>query len=101
MHRGAEVLTISNNKNDEIGTETWTDFFCVIVRKSGKFGFFTKNGKLIDPIYEAYAIDPCGGEIHVKTNDGYGVLSSPEYFFEELPFEYSLFSEMFPIDDDN
>ena len=71
------MLTISNNKNDEIGTETWTDFFCVIVRKSGKFGFFTKNGKLIDPIYEAYAIDPCGGEIHVKTNDGYGVLSSP------------------------
>ena len=69
---------ISNSKDDEIGLDHWTDFFCVLIIKNSKYGFFTKNGKFIEPAYENYTVDPCGGDIHVKTNNGYGVLSAPD-----------------------
>ena len=72
---------ISNSKDDEIGLDYWTDFFCVLLIKNCKYGFFTKNGKFIEPAYENYTVDPCGGDIHVKTNNGYGVLSAPDYIF--------------------
>ena len=85
---------IVNDKNEEIGLSTWDDFFCVIIVKDGKYGFFTNNGKFIEPAYENYAIDPCGGNIHIKTDSGYGVFASPDYIFEEIPAIYSLFSEM-------
>lgn len=85
---------IVNDKNDEVGLETWADYFCVIVEKDGKYGFFTSNGKLIEPAYNNYAIDPCGGDIHIKTDKGYGMFASPDYIFEEIPATYSLFSEM-------
>ena len=85
---------ISNEKDDEIGLETWIDFDCVIIRKNGKYGFFTTNGKLIEPAYEAYAIDPCGNDIHVRTDNGYGVFSAPGYMFEELIPQYSLLEEI-------
>jgi hypothetical protein len=85
---------ISNDKDDEVGLETWLDFGCVIIRKNEKYGFFTNNGKFIEPAYENYAIDPCGGNIHIRTDNGYGVFASPDYIFEEIPAIYSLFSEM-------
>jgi hypothetical protein len=85
---------IVNKKNEEIGLSTWNDFFCVIIVKDGKYGFFTNNGKFIEPAYENYAIDPCGGNIHIRTDNGYGVFASPDYIFEEIPAIYSLFSEM-------
>lgn len=85
---------ISNEKDEEVGLETWLDFGYVIVRKNGKCGFFTSSGKLIEPAYNAYAIDPCGGDIHVKTGSGFGVISAPDYIFEELPAMFSLFSEL-------
>ena len=53
---------IVNDKNEEIGLSTWDDFFCVIIVKDGKYGFFTNNGNFIEPAYENYAIDPCGGQ---------------------------------------
>ena len=76
---------ICNETDAEVGLETWLDFGCVIVRKNGKYGFFTRNGKFIEPAYDTYAIDPCGDDIHVRTEDGYGVFASPNYIFEEVP----------------
>lgn len=93
---------IVNTKDDEIGLELWTDFSCVELFKNGKYGFFTNNGKLIEPIYDAYAIDPCGGDIHVKTDMGYGILVAPEYIFEEESEQYSFLTELMgeELDDD-
>ena len=85
---------IVNDKDEEVGLETWADFFCVIIVKDGEYGFFTNNGKLIEPAYEFYAIDPCGGDIHVKTDKGYGMFASPDYLFEEIPVQYSLLEEL-------
>lgn len=87
---------ICNEKDEEVGLETWLDFGCVIVRKNGKSGFFTSNGKFIEPAYDTFAIDPCGNDIHVRTEDGYGVFASPEYVFEKLLPQYSLFEEIEP-----
>ncbi len=85
---------IFNEKNDDFGLENWIDYNCVIISKNGKFGFFTDSGKYIEPAYDEYAVDPCGGDIHVKTEDGYGVFTSPDYVFEELLPEYSLLEEI-------
>ena len=85
---------ISNIKNDEIGLELWNDYFCVLLIKNSKYGFFTKNGKFIEPAYENYTVDPCGGDIHVKTNKGYGLLASPDYIFEEVSEQHSLLAEI-------
>lgn len=85
---------ISNSKDDEIGLDHWTDFFCVLIIKNSKYGFFTKNGKFIEPAYENYTVDPCGGDIHVKTKNGYGVLSAPDYIFEEESVQCSLLAEI-------
>ena len=85
---------IVNSKDDEIGHELWTGFSCVILHKDGKYGFFTYNGKLVEPIYDAYAIDPCGGDIHVKTDKGYGILAAPEYIFKEESEQYSFLAEL-------
>ena len=85
---------ISNSKDDEIGLDYWTDFFYVLIIKNIKYGFFTKNGKFIEPAYENYIVDPCGGDIHVKTNNGYGVLSAPDYIFEEESVKCSLLAEI-------
>ena len=84
---------ISNPKYDEIGLELWTDYFCVLLIKNGKYGFFTTNGKFIEPAYDNYTVDPCKGDIHVNTDKGYGVLASPEYIFEEESEENSLLTE--------
>lgn len=92
---------IVNTKDDEIGLELWNDFFCVLVVKDGKNGFFTSNGKFIEPVYDTFTVDCCGGDIHVKTEKGYGVLASPEYTFEEIPFECSLLSEIYPEDSED
>ena len=91
---------ISNSKDDEIGLDHWTDFFCVLIIKNSKYGFFTKNGKFIEPAYENYTVDPCGGDIHVKTNTGYGVLSAPDYIFEEESVQCSLLAEILGEDFD-
>ena len=85
---------ISNSKDDEIGLDYWTDFFCVLLIKNCKYGFFTNNGKFIEPAYESYTVDPCDGDIHVKTNKGYGLLASPDYIFEEVSEEFSLLAEI-------
>ena len=92
---------ISNSKDDEIGLDHWTDFFCVLIIKNSKYGFFTKNGKFIEPAYENYTVDPCGGDIHVKTNNGYGVLSAPDYIFEEESVQCSLLAEILGEDFDD
>jgi hypothetical protein len=91
---------ISNSKDDEIGLDHWTDFFCVLIIKNSKYGFFTKNGKFIEPAYENYTVDPCGGDIHVKTSNGYGVLSAPDYIFEEESVQCSLLAEILGEDFD-
>jgi hypothetical protein len=91
---------ISNEKEEEVGLETWVDFDCVIVRKNEKYGFFTINGKFIEPAYDEYAVDPCGGDIHVRTDDCYGVLSAPDYLFEEIPYSSSLLTELYDEDND-
>ena len=91
---------ISNSKDDEIGLDHWTDFFCVLIIKNSKYGFFTKNGKFIEPAYENYTVDPCGGDIRVKTNNGYGVLSAPDYIFEEESVQCSLLAEILGEDFD-
>ncbi len=90
---------IVNDKNEEIGLSTWNDYFCVIIVKDGKYGFFTDNGKFIEPAYENYAIDPCGGNIHVETIDGYGVLSPPNYLFKEVPYSSSLWANQTIVKD--
>ena len=93
---------IVNSKDDEIGLELWTDFSCVELFKDGKYGFFTINGQYIVPAYDAYAVDPCGGDIHVKTDKGYGVFTAPKYIFEEEFPQYSLLVEIYgeECDDD-
>lgn len=91
---------ITNDKDDEIGLEYWADFFSVLIIKNGKYGFFTRNGKFIEPAYENFAIDPCGGDIHVKINECFGVFSAPDYLFEELPAEYSFLAEIESEDND-
>ena len=85
---------IVNSKDDEIGMELWADFSCVELFKDGKYGFFTINGQYLEPAYDAYAIDPCGGDIHVKTDKGYGVFTAPKYIFEEESKYYSLLAEV-------
>ena len=85
---------ISNTKDDEIGLELWTDYFCVHLIKNGKYGFFTTNGKFIEPEYDNYTVDPCGGDIHVKKDKCYGVLATPEYIFEEESEQNSLLVTM-------
>ena len=87
---------ICNEIDEEVGLETWLDFNCVIIRKNEKYGFFTRNGKFIEPAYDTYAIDPCGNDIHVRTEDGYGVFALPEYVFEKLLPAYSLLEEIEP-----
>ena len=87
---------ICNETDEEVGLETWLDFGCVIIRKNEKYGFFTTNGKFIEPAYDTYAIDPCGNDIHVRTEDGYGVFASPEYVFEKVHPQYSLLEEIEP-----
>lgn len=93
---------IVNPKDDEIGLELWTDYFCVHLLKDGKYGFFTTNGKFIEPAYDTYAVDPCGGDIHVKTDKGYGVFTAPKYIFEEVPEQHSFLAEVLgeELDDD-
>ena len=86
---------ICNTKDEETGLELWTDYYCVCIIKDGKYGFFTNNGKCIEPEFERFSIDPCGGDIHVKTESGFGVLASPEYILEEIPIHYSLLSDEF------
>ena len=87
---------ICNETDEEVGLGIWIDFGCVIIRKGGKYGFFTRNGKFIEPAYDAYAIDPSGNDIHVRTEDGYGFFVSPEYVFEKLPPQFSLLEEIEP-----
>ena len=92
---------ITNVEDEDIGEELWRDYYCVLIIKDGMYGFFTKNGKFIDPAYEGYAIDPCGGDIHVKTEDGYGVFAAPEYAFKELNAENSFLAEITEDDDED
>ena len=72
-----EMDDIENISDEEIGLELWEDYNCVCLIRDGLFGFFTNNGKYIEPAYLNYAVDPCGGDIHVETLDGYGVLGYP------------------------
>ena len=81
---------IDNMKDDKIGLELWGDYSCVVISKNEKYGFFTTNGKFIEPAYEAWSVDPCERDIHVKTNDGFGVFEAPKYLFREIPAESSL-----------
>lgn len=92
---------ITNVEDEDIGEELWRDYYCVLIIKDGMYGFFTKNGKFIDPAYEGYAIDPCGGDIHVKAEDGYGVFAAPEYAFKELNAENSFLAEITEDDDED
>jgi hypothetical protein len=39
-------------------------------------------------------VDPCGGDIHVETLEGYGILRAPKYILEEISEESSLLSEI-------
>ena len=43
---------ITNGKEDEVGLSYWMDFNSVVICKDGKYGFFTANGKFIEPVYE-------------------------------------------------
>lgn len=89
-----EMDDIENISDEEIGLELWEDYNCVCLIRDGLFGFFTNNGKYIEPAYLNYAVDPCGGDIHVETLDGYGVLRYPKYILEEIPAELSLLNEI-------
>ena len=89
-----EMDDIENISDEEIALEMWEDCNCVCLIRDGLFGFFTNNGKYIEPAYLNYAVDPCGGDIHVETLDGYGVLRSPKYILEEIPAESSLLNEI-------
>ena len=89
-----EMDDIENISDEEIGLELWEDYNCVCLIRDGLFGFFTNNGKYIEPAYLNYAVDPCGGDIHVETLDGYGVLGYPKYILEEIPAESSLLNEI-------
>ena len=90
------------NSKGELGESLWGDFYCVLLVKDGKYGFFTRSGKFIEPAYEDYTVDPCGGDIHVKTDKGYGVFTAPKYIFEEELPQYSLLVEIYgeECDDD-
>ena len=85
-----EMDDIVNANYEDTGLELWTDYCCVFVVKNGMVGFFTDNGKFIEPVYHNYTVDPCGGDIYVETEDGFGVFRSPEYVFEEIDEEESL-----------
>ena len=85
-----EMDDIVNATDEATGLELWTDYCCVYVVKDGLVGFFTDNGKFIEPAFQNYTVDPCGGDIYVKTEDGFGVFRSPEYVFEEIDEEESM-----------
>jgi hypothetical protein len=85
---------IQNISDEEIGLELWEDYNCVYLVRDGLLGFFTDNGKYIEPAYLNYTVDPCGGDIHVETLDGYGVLRYPKYILEEISAESSLLNEI-------
>lgn len=89
-----EMDDIQNISDEEIGLELWEDYNCVYLVRDGLLGFFTDNGKYIEPAYLNYTVDPCGGDIHVETLDGYGVLRYPKYILEEIPAESSLLNEI-------
>ena len=89
-----EMDDIVNATDQETGLELWTDYNCVCLVRDGLLGFFTNNGKYIEPAYLNYTVDPCGGDIHVETLDGYGVLRSPEYSLEEISMESSLLNDI-------
>ena len=85
---------IVNISDEEIGLELWDDYHCVCLVRDGMLGFFTNNGKYIEPTYLNYTVDPCGGDIHVETLEGYGILRAPKYILEEISEESSLLSEI-------
>ena len=85
-----EMDDIVNLSNEEIGLEMWEDYNCVCLVRDGMLGFFTNNGKYIEPAYLNYTVDPCGGDIHVETLEGYGILRAPKYILEEISEESSL-----------
>ena len=89
-----EMDDIVNISDEEIGLELWEDYNCVCLVRDGLLGFFTNNGKYIEPAYLNYTVDPYGGDIHVETLDGYGVLRYPKYILEEIPAESSLLNEI-------
>lgn len=89
-----EMDDIENISDEEIGLELWEDYNCVCLVRDGLLGFFTNNGKYIEPAYLNYTVDPCGRDIHVETEDGYGVLHYPKYILEEIPAESSLLNEI-------
>ena len=85
-----EMDDIVNISDEEIGLEMWEDYNCVCLVRDGMLGFFTNNGKYIEPAYLNYTVDPCGGDIHVETLEGYGILRAPKYILEEISEESSL-----------
>lgn len=85
-----EMDDIVNLSDEEIGLEMWEDYNCVCLVRDGMLGFFTNNGKYIEPAYLNYTVDPCGGDIHVETLEGYGILRAPKYILEEISEESSL-----------
>ena len=85
-----EMDDIVNISDEEIGLELWDDYNCVCLVRDGMLGFFTNNGKYIEPAYLNYTVDPCGGDIHVETLEGYGILRAPKYILEEISEESSL-----------
>ena len=89
-----EMDDIVNLSDEEIGLEMWEDYNCVCLVRDGMLGFFTNNGKYIEPAYLNYTVDPCGGDIHVETLEGYGILRAPKYILEEISEESSLLSEI-------
>lgn len=95
-----EMDDIQNISDEEIGLELWDDYNCVCLVRDGMLGFFTDNGKYIEPAYLNYTVDPCGGDIHVETLDGYGVLRYPKYILEEIPAESSLLNEIAEDEED-
>ena len=95
-----EMDDIVNISDEEIGLELWDDYNCVYLVRDGLLGFFTNNGKYIEPAYLNYTVDPCGGDIHVETLDGYGVLRYPKYILEEIPAESSLLNEIAEDEED-
>ena len=89
-----EMDDIVNLSDEEIGLEMWEDYNCVCLVRDGMLGFFTNNGKYIEPAYLNYTVDPCGGDIHVETLEGYGILRAPKYILEEISEESSLLNEI-------
>lgn len=85
-----EMDDIVNLSDEEIGLEMWEDYNCVCLVRDGMLGFFINNGKYIEPAYLNYTVDPCGGDIHVETLEGYGILRAPKYILEEISEESSL-----------